>query len=451
MERIKIKNYFKYNFLFYFLVFSVLSVNSIYLVYKGAEEKQKMESLLAERVEEYIDKVVEDLRKNSERYLEYQLIDRGEFDYLLRVVKGRWKVYNNWEGRWTDIDLNGERYFLEKKLDGTLLMDGKYYIYGGSVKDNRGTYSMWEIDQKFLDTLEEKTGIEVGISSESGINYFIPVVNSAKGLKLYFEGEESSLLEIFLIGGYFVLLIATSLIHMRGVKMKVEEEEERVVEEVETIKNNQKNTDPINNDSIFYNINMAVRDLGAKYLKKTEELNLLRRRLTHTSLKLREVAIIDRLTGLYNKLFLYEVLGDLKRNRASLPYYSVVMMVDLDNFKRLNDTYGHLAGDRLLREIGDFLKKICGEKGLAFRYGGDEFFIIFKQIRYEDFLELVSYFEEEKEEIIRNYLQVKLGMSTGAIILKDEEEYDVDKVIREVDELLYEAKKKGKNQVVFKI
>jgi len=451
MERVRVKSYFKYNFLFYFLVFSVLSVNSIYLIYKGVEEKQNRKYYLTERVRGYMDQVVEDLRKNSERYQEHQVIDRGEFDYLLKVVKGRWNVYDNWERQWAEIEINGEGYFLEKSPAGTLLMGGRYYVYGGNIKGNRGIYSMLEIDQKFLDTLEDEIGIEMGMAPKSGINYLIPVVNSAKGVKLYFSGEKRSKTEFILIGGYFFLLIITSILYMKGVRVKVQEEEERVVEQLEIIKNNKTHTMPIDSDSIFLNINMAIRDLGLKYQRKSEELNVLRRRLTHTNLELREVAIIDRLTGLYNKRFLHEVLGDLKKNRASLPYYSVVMMVDLDNFKRLNDNYGHLAGDRLLREVGSFLKKVCGEKGMAFRYGGDEFFIIFKQIRYEDFLALASYFEEEKKEIIKSYVQVKLGMSTGAIILKDEEEYDVDKIIREVDELLYEAKKNGKNQVVFKI
>ena len=114
MERVKVKSYFKYNFLFYFLVFSVLSVNSLYLIYKGAEEKQNRKYYLTERVREYMDQVVEDLKKNSERYQEHQVIDRGEFDYLLRVVKGRWNVYDNWERRWAEIEINGEGYFLEK-------------------------------------------------------------------------------------------------------------------------------------------------------------------------------------------------------------------------------------------------------------------------------------------------------------------------------------------------
>ncbi len=451
MEKIKIKKYFKYNFLFYLLVVSVISTNLTYLVRNGMEERREREVFLRERVEEYIGGIVEDLRKNSVRYLEHEIIDRGEFNYLLKVVKGRWNIYNNWDGRWRDIELDGERYFLEKKSEGIILMGGRYYIYGGSVHKNRGAYSMWEIDQKFMETLEERTGIEVGISPEVGIHYLIPVVNSPQGLKLYFNGERRSVLEVVVPVGYFFLIIAISLLHIKTVRTRVEEEEERLVEEVEVIKRNKKNTSPVETDSIFLNINRAIKDLGERYIRKTEELNILRKRLTHTNLQLREVAIIDRLTGLYNKLFLYEVLSDLRKNKALRPYYSVVMMVDLDNFKRLNDTYGHLAGDRLLREIGDFLKKICGEKGLAFRYGGDEFFIVFKQIRYEDFLELASYFEEEREEIIRNYIHVKLGMSTGAIILKDDEEYDVDKIIREVDELLYEAKKKGKNQVVFKI
>ncbi|GLI55839.1 hypothetical protein PM10SUCC1_13530 [Propionigenium maris DSM 9537] len=451
MEGIKVKKYFKYNFLFYLLIVLVTLTNLTYLVYKGMEERKGREDFLRERVEEYMGEVGEELRGTSARYLDHGIIDMGEFNYLLRVVEGRWKIYSNWDGRWRDIELQGERYFLEKRSEGIILMDGRYYIYGKSVREDREVYSMWEIDQKFLEALEEKIGIEVGISSEVGIHYLIPVVNSPQGLKLYFNDERSSIVEAVVIGGYFFLVIAISLLHLKTVRGKIEEEEERVVEEVKLIKSNKINSSPVETDSIFFNINMAIKDLGERYLKKTGDLNMLRRRLTHTNLQLREVAIIDRLTGLYNKLFLYEVLNDLKKNRASRPYYSIVMMVDLDNFKRLNDTYGHLAGDRLLREIGDFLKKTCGEKGLAFRYGGDEFFIVFKQIRYEDFLELASYFEEEREEIIRNYIQVKLGMSTGAIILKDDEEYDVDKIIKEVDELLYEAKKKGKNQVVFKI
>ena len=224
MERVRVKSYFKYNFLFYFLVFSVLSVNSIYLIYKGVEEKQNRKYYLTERVRGYMDQVVEDLRKNSERYQEHQVIDRGEFDYLLKVVKGRWNVYDNWERRWAEIEINGEGYFLEKSQAGTLLMDGRYYVYGGNIKGNRGIYSMLEIDQKFLDTLEDEIGIEMGMAPESGINYLIPVVNSAKGVKLYFSGEKRSKTEFILIGGYFFLLIITSILYMKGVRVKVQEE-----------------------------------------------------------------------------------------------------------------------------------------------------------------------------------------------------------------------------------
>jgi len=451
VDKLRKKNYFKYNFLFSLLVLSVFSVNSIYLVYKEIEKKREKESFFIQSMEKYMDETIKNLRKNSERYQEYQIIDRREFDYLLTMVSGSWKIYDNWEKKWSDIEMDEKKYFLEQNTEGTLLMDGNYYIYGGSIKGNRSVYSVWEINQNFIDTLEAEIGVKVGVSSESGIQYSLPVVNSTKELILYFSEEKKPFWETVCIGGYFLLLIISFLLYMRGVKVKIEDEEERLIEELESVKNNREIPSLIDGNNMFSNVDIVIRDTGIKYQRRSKELDLIRRKLTHTNLKLRELAIVDRLTGLYNKMFLYEVLEDIKNNRTTLPYCNVVMMIDLDNFKKLNDSYGHLAGDTLLREVGDFLREVCSERGMAFRYGGDEFFLVFKRIRYEEFLELVSHFEEAKKKIIGNYINVKLGMSAGAIVLNGEDESDVDRVIKSVDELLYEAKKNGKNQVVFKI
>ncbi|MDZ7344604.1 MAG: diguanylate cyclase [candidate division KSB1 bacterium] len=107
-----------------------------------------------------------------------------------------------------------------------------------------------------------------------------------------------------------------------------------------------------------------------------DELNAKVKELEHARERLRQLAITDGLTGLYNHRYLKEHLSQ-ELNRASRHQSFVsVVMIDIDHFKNFNDTYGHPAGDHILRSIARLLKENIRKIDLAARYGGEEFCLV---------------------------------------------------------------------------
>jgi diguanylate cyclase (GGDEF)-like protein len=95
--------------------------------------------------------------------------------------------------------------------------------------------------------------------------------------------------------------------------------------------------------------------------------------------KIQELTITDDCTGLYNARHLYKTLETEVYRSSRFGYEFTVVFIDLDHFKQVNDTHGHLVGSRLLAEIGNALKAHCRLIDFAFRYGGDEFVILLPQ------------------------------------------------------------------------
>ena len=99
---------------------------------------------------------------------------------------------------------------------------------------------------------------------------------------------------------------------------------------------------------------------------------------------LREQAFRDPLTGLYNRRFLHEVVG-LELSRAKRKGSTVALvMIDIDNFKSFNDTYGHAAGDCLIRKVADSLHSSVRSNDVLCRYGGDEFSLVMPEALLKD-------------------------------------------------------------------
>ncbi|MDE2237372.1 MAG: diguanylate cyclase, partial [Elusimicrobia bacterium] len=93
--------------------------------------------------------------------------------------------------------------------------------------------------------------------------------------------------------------------------------------------------------------------------------------------RLREISITDELTGLYNKRHLRERLADEAQRARRQRHRLSLLLIDLDGFKRVNDSLGHQAGDRMLRDFAEVLRRgIRGRVDAAFRYGGDEFVVL---------------------------------------------------------------------------
>ena len=155
---------------------------------------------------------------------------------------------------------------------------------------------------------------------------------------------------------------------------------------------------------------------------------------------LAEMAIKDEITGLYNKRF-FEFLIDKYENSD---YEIGVLFIDLDNFKEINDTYGHYMGDVILKKVGEIIKNSIRDIDYAFRYGGDEFVILL--FTSKDVLKIVSKRIFEKINSIE-VNGIKVSASMGAAHYKTDAN-SLKEVIKIADEKLYKAKKEKGELVI---
>ncbi len=165
---------------------------------------------------------------------------------------------------------------------------------------------------------------------------------------------------------------------------------------------------------------------------------------------LRDMAVRDPLTGLFNRRYLEETLERefLRATRQGAPI--PLIMLDIDHFKRFNDTYGHDAGDALLRESGVFLQRHIRGSDVACRYGGEEFVLTLP----ESSLEIACARAEEMRQAVKT-LQVHHGhrtleaitLSFGVAALPEHGD-NLDAVLNAADAAMYRAKQAGRDRVV---
>lgn len=161
------------------------------------------------------------------------------------------------------------------------------------------------------------------------------------------------------------------------------------------------------------------------------------------------LATIDTLTGVFNRRhFLEKSTLELERARGSKSRYGVIMM-DIDNFKKINDTFGHAIGDEVLKRIGALLKKYSDKTLLSGRFGGEEFILSAKGdksvLKVAELLrKTVEQFEIEVDEFVRLNITVSLGVAISTSVKED-----LYELIKRADINLYKAKNSGKNKVVY--
>jgi diguanylate cyclase (GGDEF)-like protein len=183
-----------------------------------------------------------------------------------------------------------------------------------------------------------------------------------------------------------------------------------------------------------------------KVLAENIALALANLRLRGT---LREMAMADTLTGLANRRQLDAVLEILlaEANRQGTPISCV--MLDVDHFKRFNDTFGHAAGDAVLREVGAALKHCMRESGLAFRYGGEEFLLLMPGFGPE---QATARAEEIRARIAALHVTQdgrELGPITASLgVATAPEHCAFDRLVQVADAALLRAKQAGRDRVV---
>lgn len=158
------------------------------------------------------------------------------------------------------------------------------------------------------------------------------------------------------------------------------------------------------------------------------------------------IALKDSLTGFFNRHILDAVLSKEISRVKRYGYKLSLIMMDLDNFKKVNDTYGHLVGDEVLMHFAKVVKSNLRESDYSFRYGGEEFLII---LPYTD-LEGAKVVAERIRKQVENYkfsAIKKITVSCGVKELKNLDNPYLD--IEELDRYLYIAKRTGKNKCVY--
>ena len=157
----------------------------------------------------------------------------------------------------------------------------------------------------------------------------------------------------------------------------------------------------------------------------------------------------DSLTNLYNKMVTQDLVSEsLEKILPNTKH--AIYLIDLDNFKNVNDNFGHEAGDLVLKQIAEKLKKSFRETDIVGRVGGDEFLVMLKNINDK---EIVIKKAEEisticREVIGKNEKRIEISLSIG-ICIAPLDGYSFEELYRKADQALYRAKSKGKNSFAF--
>jgi len=196
-------------------------------------------------------------------------------------------------------------------------------------------------------------------------------------------------------------------------------------------------------------------DIGAAdYIRKPANAAILLRRIGNIVQNiekisgLKEAASLDAMTQLLNKGAARQAVGELCQREPG-----VLLLIDLDSFKLVNDIYGHAMGDRILIRFSELLRDIVGSAGLAGRLGGDEFLAYLQNVTEESAIrERAEYLNEQLLRSAREYMGedmgIPLGVSVGAVFAPAEGR-DFSELCQKADAALYDVKNNGKHGIAF--
>jgi len=166
----------------------------------------------------------------------------------------------------------------------------------------------------------------------------------------------------------------------------------------------------------------------------------------------RELSIVDELTQLYNSRYFYHQLKiEIDRtDRYRLPL--TLLLLDIDDFKRFNDAFGHVEGDQVLMRFGQMVKRCLRHMDSAYRYGGEEFTILLPMTASEAGIVIAERIRKEfKAEHFSPLPDQDICVTVSIGIAQYRPQADMKAFVNQVDQLMYQAKKNGKDQVCYRI
>jgi len=196
-------------------------------------------------------------------------------------------------------------------------------------------------------------------------------------------------------------------------------------------------------------IGVLAKNFNTMVDRLEEQIMNLDQKVKEKTEKLKQLAITDSLTGLYNRRYFSEVALEIfeleKRESDTLS----IIMLDIDKFKRVNDTYGHQAGDEVIVQIAIILDRMKRESDVVCRYGGEEFILLLPKTSGDGAYVVAERIREEVAETIINFQkekQISFTVSLGVSEVIYEKDNHIEAVIKRADDALYKAKQSGRNR-----
>lgn len=192
--------------------------------------------------------------------------------------------------------------------------------------------------------------------------------------------------------------------------------------------------------------NEIEKELEKKVHQRTLELE-------DAKTKLKEESIKDPLTNLYNRRHLSEIAQKYINLAKRYNHNLSTLMLDIDKFKKVNDTYGHKAGDMVILEIANQMQIHSRDSDSIFRYGGEEFLILMPKTSLQEAIELAERIRIAIEEVpihVDKNLDatIRATVSIGVSSLDKESDSSIEEIIKRADVNLYKAKEQGRNRVI---
>lgn len=166
--------------------------------------------------------------------------------------------------------------------------------------------------------------------------------------------------------------------------------------------------------------------------------------------KLRELALLDSLTGVFNRHYLSSSLEKLYKHYKDTKVPFAILILDVDEFKKYNDYYGHILGDQLLKNLVKILTDALPARAELTRYGGEEFVVLLDATTYSEAFDIAEYMRNAVEKAELEHLRREckvITISVGGVALTEARFTNTTEFLKIADQQLYEAKNAGRNCV----
>lgn len=320
-----------------------------------------------------------------------------------------------------------DSFFLENSVN---ILDNNGYIVLSSSKQGLG------IKYHNFENLKGKYG-DFSIGNDLYIYEFISPLNSYIVAKINkkiifkeFDTEKKYITVIVLVSLFLSVIIASMFfefleIFLRKIKFYLEK----------IAQGNYKNE--------FIELEKIVgKNKDFNEIKKS--LEIMQEKIENRELSLEKLANFDTLTKIYNRRYLFKILEEEYEKSTIENISFVIAILDLDDFKLINDTFGHQVGDEVLKKVSIVMQDNIRSVDFLGRYGGEEFLIIFPNSNINTAIEIL---ENVRKSILRiSWKEKNLKVSTSIGVASYTPNSNIKNILKLADDNLYKAKRKGKNR-----